>query len=168
MSKRATPSTSPRSVAHSSFVIERTLPAPRERVFAAWTDVAIKRRWNVCHDDWRTEEHRLDFRVDGTEQSRVVEPDGTAHVMKARFIDIVPGERIVYVYEMLLDDALISVSLVTVTFEPAAGTRTPPAKPRTTMIFTEQVVFLDGHGDADERREGTEVGLDRLAGLFAN
>jgi uncharacterized protein YndB with AHSA1/START domain len=143
-----------RSVAHSTFVIERSLAAPVERVFAAWSDPALKRSWQSCHDDWRSEEHRLDFRVDGTELSRTVEPDGTAHTMKARFLDIVPDQRIVYVYEMQLDEVRISISLVTVTFE--------AARSRTKMTFTEQVTFLDGHGEVDERREGTLVGLERL------
>jgi uncharacterized protein YndB with AHSA1/START domain len=156
------------SVAHSTFVIERALAAPRERVFSAWSDVAIKRRWNACHDVWRSEEHRLDFRVDGTEVSRVVEPDGTAHTMTARYLDIVPGARIVYAYEMLLDDVRISVSLVTVMFEQISPRPNARAKATTKMTFTEQVVFLDGHGDADERRLGTEVGLDRLAALVAS
>ena len=35
------------------------------------------------------------------------------------------------------------------------------------MTFTEQVTFLDGHGDLEERREGTEVGLARIDGLLA-
>jgi uncharacterized protein YndB with AHSA1/START domain len=147
-----------RSTDHATFVVERTLPAPVSRVFAAWADVALKRRWSSCHPDWRSEEHRLDFRIGGTEVSRVVEPGGTVHTMQARFLDIVPQQRIVYAYEMLLDDVRISVSLVTVVFE---GGRS-----RTRMTFTEQVVFLDGHGDVAERIEGTEVGLDRIQAVL--
>jgi uncharacterized protein YndB with AHSA1/START domain len=154
------PSPVARSVAHSTFDIERALPAPVERVFAAWSDAATKRRWAACHDDWRLEEHRLDFRVGGTEVNRTVEPDGTAHTMNARFLDIVPDQRIVYVYDMQVGDTRISVSLVTVVFERA---RTKTAKATTKMTFTEQVTFLDGHGDAEERREGTEEGFARLA-----
>lgn len=146
-----------RSAEHGTFVIERTLAAPASRVFAAWSRVEDKRQWMSCHDDWRTEAHTLDFRIDGTEVSRVVAPDGTVHLMQARFFDIVPDQRIVYAYEMRLDETRISVSLVTVTFTGAA---------RTKMTFTEQVTFLDGHGDLDERREGTEVGLARLAQLI--
>lgn len=149
-----------RSVAHSTFVIERALAAPVSRVFAAWSDLALKRRWMSCHDDWRSEEHQLDFRVDGTEISRVVEPNGTVHTMNARFVDIVPQQRIVYVYDMQLDDARLSVSLVTVVFEGSGA--------KTKMTFTEQVTFLDGHGDAAERQEGTEVGLARLDVLLAD
>jgi uncharacterized protein YndB with AHSA1/START domain len=148
-----------RSVAHATFVIERALSAPIARVFAAWSDAATKRRWASCHDDWRLEAHTLDFRVGGVEVDRTVEPDGTVHLMQARFLDIVPDERIVYVYEMLVGDTRLSVSLVTVTFA--------RARSRTTMTFTEQVTFLDGHGDAEERREGTEEGFARLERMVA-
>ena len=144
----------PRSVAHATFVIERSLAAPVKRVFAAWSDLAWKRRWASCHDDWRTEEHQLDFRVQGTEINRTVEPDGTVHTMKAHFLDIMPDERIVYVYGMEVGEVPISFSLVTVTFA--------LARSRTKMTFTEQVTFLDCGGDLDERREGTEVGFARL------
>lgn len=144
----------PRSAAHSTFVIERRFAAPVERVFTAWSDADKKRRWFACHDDWSSVEHRLDFRVGGTEVNSVATPEGVLHVFQARFFDIVPEARIVYAYEMYVGDVRISVSLVTVMFEREAA--------KTRMTFTEQVVFLDGHGDADERREGTEVGLARL------
>lgn len=146
-----------RSAEHATFVIARTLAAPASRVFAAWSRLEDKRQWMSCHDDWRREAHTLDFRIDGTEVSRVVEPDGTVHLMQARFFDIVPDQRIVYAYEMRVAETRISVSLATVTFAGAGARRK--------MTFTEQVTFLDGHGDVDERREGTEVGFARLAGL---
>jgi uncharacterized protein YndB with AHSA1/START domain len=152
------------SVEHATFVIERTMKAPVARVFRAWADVAQKQQWNACHDDWRAEEHQLDFRAGGTEVSRVVEPDGTAHIMKAHYFDIVTDRRIVYAYEMYLDEVRISISLVTVLFEATTG----KAGASTRMTFTEQVAFLDGHGDLDERREGTDVGLQRLAQRFAD
>jgi uncharacterized protein YndB with AHSA1/START domain len=151
---------SERSSEHATFVIDRTFSAPAERVFAAWSDAETKRRWNACHDDWKTVEHRLDFRVGGVETNDVVRPDGVVHAFRARFHDIVPCERIVYAYDMHVGDALVSVSLVTVTF-----TRT--SAKRTKMTFTEQVVFVDGHGDVEERREGTEVGLARITDELA-
>jgi uncharacterized protein YndB with AHSA1/START domain len=151
---------SDRSTTHATFVIERQFSAPIERVFAAWSDATLKRQWNSCHDDWRLEEHSLDFRLDGTEINKTVEPDGTAHVMKARFLDIVPNRRVVYAYDMHLDEARISVSLVTLELE--------RVRSKTKMTFTEQVVLLDGHGDAEERRLGTEVGLGHLQALLGD
>ena len=66
----------------------------------------------------------------------------------------VPNQRIVYAYDMHLDEIRISVSLATVEFKPAgAGTR---------MIFTEQVVFLDGADASRARRARTGAWLDKL------
>jgi uncharacterized protein YndB with AHSA1/START domain len=145
-----------RSAYHATFVIERRLAASAAKVFAAWADPAKKRRWFACHDDWQTLEHHLDFRVGGSERNAVAAA-GAIHRMEAQYLDIVPDARIVYAYAMAVGDVRISVSLVTVAFEERAAA--------TLMTFTEQVVFLDGHGALDERREGTAVGLDRLVAL---
>jgi uncharacterized protein YndB with AHSA1/START domain len=145
-----------RSADHATFVIERRLAASAAKVFAAWADPAKKRRWFACHDDWQTLEHHLDFRVGGSERNAVAAA-GAIHRMEAQYLDIVPDARIVYAYAMVVGDVRISVSLVTVAFEERAAA--------TLMTFTEQVVFLDGHGALDERREGTAVGLDRLVAL---
>ncbi|MGZ2428948.1 hypothetical protein ACVI1T_000847 [Rhizobium redzepovicii] len=65
-----------------------------------------------------------------------------------------PDVRIIYAYEMKLGERRISASLATVAFEAdPEGTR---------MIFTEQVVFLDGYADNGARLQGTEIGLDNL------
>jgi uncharacterized protein YndB with AHSA1/START domain len=81
-------------------------------------------------------------------------PGGTVHAFDCRYHEIVPNERIVYSYDMHLDAKRISVSLTTVEFKPAdAGTR---------LIFTEQVVFLDGYDDAGAREQGTRGLLDKL------
>jgi uncharacterized protein YndB with AHSA1/START domain len=146
-----------RSADHATFVIERRLAASVAKVFAAWADPEQKRRWFACHDDWQTLEHHLDFRVGGSERNAVAATDAV-HRMEAQYLDIVPDARIVYAYAMAVGDVRISASLVTVTFERRSGA--------TVMTFTEQVVFLDGHGELDERRAGTEVGLDRLVALF--
>jgi uncharacterized protein YndB with AHSA1/START domain len=148
-----------RSAEHSTFVIERRFAAPVERVFASWSEAAKKRRWFACHDDWSTVRYELDFRVGGSEHNAVATDRGVLHTFDARFYDIVPLSRIVYAYDMLVGQERISVSLVTVVFAESGA--------HTKMTFTEQVVFLDGHGDSDERREGTEVGLDRLVAELA-
>ena len=79
---------------------------------------------------------------------------GPVHSFEGRYHDIVPDQRIVYAYDMHLDETKISVSLATVELKPAgAGTR---------LIFTEQAAFLDGYNDLAGREEGTRVGLDNL------
>ena len=148
-----------RSVAHDSFTIERTYDAAPDRVFRAWSDADAKAQWFHGPRQWTARERRLDFRVGGRERVVGQAPGFPASTFDAHYLDIVPDRRILYCYEMHLDDRKISVSLATVTFEPAgSGTR---------LIVTEQGTFLDGYDDAGSREEGTRGLLDQLARTLA-
>jgi uncharacterized protein YndB with AHSA1/START domain len=81
-------------------------------------------------------------------------PGGAIYTYDARYHDIVPDRRIVYTYDMYLDETRISVSLATVEFK-SAGTETQ-------LTFTEQGAFLDGHDTPDLRENGTGALLDAL------
>jgi uncharacterized protein YndB with AHSA1/START domain len=143
-----------RSVVHTTFVIERNFPIPRERVFAAWSDPSVKRRWFTGLDEWQQGKQELDFRVGGREHASGGPPGGSVHRYEAIYWDIVPNERIVYTYDMHADKGRTSVSLATVEFKAAgAGTK---------LIYTEQGAFLDGHDDAAERERGTNWLFDAL------
>ena len=58
------------SVIHSTFVIERSYPAPRARVFAAFADPAKKRRWFIEGGHHEVEHFKMNFQVGGKEQGR--------------------------------------------------------------------------------------------------
>jgi uncharacterized protein YndB with AHSA1/START domain len=71
----------------------------------------------------------------------------------------VPDERIVYAYEMALDDTRISVSLTTIELTPAGdGTR---------LVLTEQGAFLDSFDDPSLRETGMADLLDALGAHLA-
>jgi uncharacterized protein YndB with AHSA1/START domain len=141
------------STAHTSFVITRDFAAPPHAVFLAWADPDAKRSWSDCHTEYTTH-YSLDFKVHGHESHRVVYPDGKVQNIEKVFFDIVPSQRIVFSYDITLDDQRLSISLVTVDFI-ATGKATR-------MVYTEQLVYLDGHDDREQRIRGTEEGLDRL------
>lgn len=145
---------SQRSVTHASFVIERTYPVPPARVFAAFADPRIKARWFGAPDEWEKGEVSMDFRVGGREVSIGGPKGGPVHGFDSRYQDIVPNERIVYTYDMHLDDMRISVSLTTIEFKATgAGTR---------LVFTEYGAYLDGYDDAGAREHGSGILLDQL------
>jgi uncharacterized protein YndB with AHSA1/START domain len=143
------------SVAHGSFTIRREYAAPVAMVFNAWADRDAKMRWFAApHDGVQEEIREQNFTVGGRDRLRARWPDGRISDFRAEYFDIAGNARIVYVYEMYLNDTKISVSLATVTFE-AAGKGTK-------LTVTEQGVFLDGYDDAGAREHGTGLLLDQL------
>jgi uncharacterized protein YndB with AHSA1/START domain len=140
-----------RSVTHATFVVERTYPASPSRVFNAWADPKAKALWFGGPEG--DEEHELDFRVGGNETSRG-SIGGDVYLYEAIYHDIVEDERIVYAYDMYMNDARISVSLGTIELTPDGdGTR---------LVYTEKGAFLDGHDTPEQRQEGTESLFDAL------
>jgi uncharacterized protein YndB with AHSA1/START domain len=147
------------SVTHSTFSIERTYDASPSRVFAAFADGEQKSQWFGGPDDWAEPVFEFDFRVGGREANRGGPKDGPIHSFEALYYDIVPDERIVYSYEMHLDDKRISVSLTTIELEPAGdGTR---------LTLTEQGAYLDDFDDPTLRETGTRDLLEALGAYLA-
>ena len=144
-----------RSARHGSFTLDRKLDAPPSRVFHAFADPAAKARWfGGPPGKWKQIVREADFRVGGQERVSGLWEGGVTSAFDCRYHDIVPDQRIVYAYSMHVNDALISVSLATIEFEPAGkGTR---------LKLTEQGVFLDAFDDKGSREHGTRGLLDRL------
>ena len=88
-----------RSVIHDTFTIERTYPAPRPRVFAAFASAEAKDAWGDT-GTWSEPTTQpafteFDFRVGGRSAS-ASRWKGTTYRYDARYYDIVPDQRIVY------------------------------------------------------------------------
>jgi uncharacterized protein YndB with AHSA1/START domain len=146
------------TVAHDTFVIERTYAVPVTQVFQAWADPILKARWFAGSADALEAGYELDFRVGGYEVNRGGPPGGPIYTYESQFRDIIPEQRIVYTYEMSADENRISVSVATVQFHGQDA--------MTRLVLTEQGVFLDGHDTVAQREEGTRSLLDSLAALL--
>lgn len=144
-----------RSAAHATFHLTRTYPVPVERVWRALTVPEHRYKWfGGAPEDWEPLERHLDVRVGGTERDKGRWKGGVVSDFEATYLDVIPGERLVYSYVMHLDDRKISVSLATMELRAEGG--------KTTLAVTEQGVFLDGHDDAGSREHGTNFLLDAL------
>ena len=143
-----------RSVTHTTFTLERNYDAPPAKVFKAFADPAIKRRWFVEGEGWEVDEFVSDFKIGGVERSRFRFKGGEPIRNDTSYHDIVPNERIIFAYSMTIGDNRISSSLATFQFKSAGN--------GTQLIFTEQGAFLDGLDSASPREGGWNQLLDAL------
>lgn len=143
-----------RSAVHSTFSLERVYDASPKQVFRALSDMTAKAHWFEGGEGYVVLEREMDVRPGGRERLKGRWTSGMVSTFDAVYFDVVPSERLVYAYEMRLDDRKISVSLATMELTPAGdGTR---------LVVTEQGAFLNGYDDAGSRERGTGFLLDRL------
>jgi uncharacterized protein YndB with AHSA1/START domain len=141
------------SVVQASFSIERIIDAPCEKVYKAFADTAAKERW-FKGPSVEPGSHTMDFREGGHETNTAKFHGDTTHRFEATYYDIVPNERIVYAYEMYLNDKRISVSLSTIVLRSDGD--------KTKLILSEDGVFLDGADTPELRERGTNDLLNAL------
>jgi uncharacterized protein YndB with AHSA1/START domain len=137
----------------ATLCIERLLAAPRELVFAAWTEPRHLRRWSAPHGfDIPLAEG--DLRPGGGWRAAMRGPDGTEHRLVGTYREILPPERLVFTHAWIGEDGRPGPqTLVTVTFE-AVGDSTLM---RFTQTGFDSRAARDGHGggwtEAFERLE---------------
>lgn len=144
------------SIQHAQFTLERTYPAPREKVFMAFSSKERKAKWFGGGDAYEITQHEMDFRVGGKEiHAGRPTAGGPGHLFDAWYLEIVAGDRIVYAYNMFVGQRKLSSSLATIELSAAgSGTR---------LVMVEQGAFFDGADDPKLREEGTRELLERIA-----
>ncbi len=147
------------TIEHKTFVVERELAASPKHAFRFFSEQALKERWTSCHPDWTVLEEAFDFRVGGIEAKRWRTDKGHEQTFLARYLDIVPAQRIIYAFDMSFAGERLSASLATVEFFAEAA--------RTRMVFTEQIAWLGDANSLPLRIAGTGDGLDLLADIIA-
>lgn len=140
--------------------LERTVRAPRERVFEAWTKPEHLKKW-YAPEGLSVPNSELDLRVGGAFRTEMREPNGGAtHVAVGTYREITPPSRLVFTWAWQPEGADDPVSgdetLITVELhEEGAATRV--------------VMIHEGFATAQERdnhEQGWSTALDRLVALF--
>jgi uncharacterized protein YndB with AHSA1/START domain len=109
--------------------LERSFDAPREAVFAAWTDPEVLRRWWAAGPDWDTPEAEVDLRIGGGYRLAMRDPgSGDVHVVVGEYTEVVPPERLAYTWTWEHDSPGSAGSIVTVLFRDDGD--------RTTVLLT--------------------------------
>ena len=148
-----------RSVVHASFTIIRAYDATPARVFQAFADEKAKDKWFAGPGKWTLVSRSFDFREGGIETLAGRWESGMVTRFDCVYRDIVSptenGEgRIIYTYNMFVDDRKISVSQAAIEIRPEGkGTK---------FVLTEYGDYLDGYDDAGSREHGTNLLMDAL------
>jgi uncharacterized protein YndB with AHSA1/START domain len=134
----------------------RTVPAPREEVFRAWTDPERLKQW-FGPGEFTIPEAEMDVRPGGEYLIVMQAPDGNRLRLKGAYREIQPPERLVFTWSwgLMWDGAPDSV--VTVEFREAGDA--------TELVLTHG--DFDSDGELAPYRGGWESGLDKLERVFA-
>ena len=79
----------------NSIVIKRVLPASAERVFAAWTESDLLKRW-MGPGAVTVSEAQVDLSVGGAYRIVMNDPKGETHIPSGTYEEIVPNEKLVF------------------------------------------------------------------------
>jgi len=148
------------SVVHATFAIARSYPQPPARVFAAFADPVLKRRWFAEGEKHEVLEFESDLRVGGVERVRYRLGPGTPFegaVLTHDGVhqDILQDRRVLVASTMSFGDRRISASLVTVDLVPKSD--------GTELVCTHQGAFFEGSDGPQIREMGWRKLIDRLS-----
>jgi uncharacterized protein YndB with AHSA1/START domain len=150
-----------------SLTMKRTLAAPRDLVFRAWTEPEMLSRWWGAGPGFSTPIAEVDLRVGGKYRLGMQAPDQEhPYVVVGTYREVRPPERLVYTWAWEqhesgnagegAPDFGSGETLVTVEFHEAGG--------KTELVVTHEL-FPD-RNMRDEHNQGWEGVLTQLAGLM--
>lgn len=125
---------------HGDFEVRRRFDRPVAEVWRGFVDPDLRARWRRIPG--RDSHLDLDLREGGHELlTGSFAPGGVRERIRSttHFIDVVERQRLVYAYDVRVDELRRWASLVTVTFDDRGAT--------TTVAHHEQYVFLAPSGD---------------------
>jgi uncharacterized protein YndB with AHSA1/START domain len=141
----------------------RTFPAPPERVYRAWLDPELMRRW-LAPGDLTVTRAEVDERVGGRYSVWHAGPGGDVGGFECELLELVPNQRIVARWGFVGPDRLEGPhydSLLTVTFR-----ETPDGGTELTLVHERLEELQAQRPDiADNVERGWEMVLDKLVAM---
>ncbi len=141
-----------------SLTLVRTLQAPAQEVFKAWTDPGLIHRWMSSSGGTTVAE--VDARVGGHYRLETRTSDGTVHVTTGVYRELEPGRRLVqtWIYEGPIPDFVGHETLLTVELR-----ETEPGVTELTLKHER----LPSESYRDSLRQGWTALLETMAALYA-
>lgn len=140
--------------------LQRTIPAPPDRVYRAWLEPDLLRRW-LAPAGLAVTRIEVDERVGGHHRTWQAGPDGEAGGFDCELLELVPNERIVFLWRFVGPERVADPahdSRLTITLREVRGGAT-----ELTLVH-ERLDALDAAmpGMADATATGWGMALDKL------
>jgi len=141
-----------------ALTLVRTLQAPAQEVFKAWTDPGMIHRWMSGPDGTTVAE--VDARVGGRYRFETTTADGTVHVTTGVYVELEPGRRLVqtWIYEGPIPDFIGHETLLTVELREVEPGQTE-------LTLKHERLPSDGYRNAVD--QGWTGLLDNMVALYA-
>jgi len=140
-----------------SLEIKRLIKAPRERVYAAWTNPVQLRQW-FGPENVQTRNLIVDARVGGEFRWDLVNSEGENMTMRGEYRELRPGKKIVFTWQWEDDEDWENhISIVTVELYDREGD--------TELRLTHEQ--LPNEESRDGHTRGWNSALDKLEKLFS-
>ena len=95
----------------TSLEIKRSINAPRDRVYAAWTEPAQLKEW-FGPENVRTRNFTADARVGGKYRWDLINEEGEDMTISGEYRELIPGKKIVFTWKWDDDEAWKNTSSV--------------------------------------------------------
>lgn len=102
----------------ATILMKRTLKAPVERVYRAWTDPAEVAKWLSPNERWTQPKLVSDLAPGGVRNLTMVHSDSEQFVISGNYVDVQPNKLISFTWKFHHMPEDEPASLVTVTFDP--------------------------------------------------
>src|SRR5204863_5516305 len=140
-----------------SLEIKRFIKAPRDRVYAAWTDLAQLKQW-FGPENVQTRELAADVRVGGRYRWDLVNSEGEKMTCRGEYRELQPDKKIVFTWQWEDDEDWENrTSIVTVELDDADGGTE-------LRLVHEQ---LPNEESRDGHTQGWNSALDKLEKFFS-
>jgi uncharacterized protein YndB with AHSA1/START domain len=145
---------------HATLVFERKIPAPIEKVFAAFADVATRVEWGAPSDKTALLYDESDFREGGQDRFRCgARTDPNIHGT-TRYLEIIPNQRVVSSETVAMNGKRLCASLNTLELIPDGA--------KTQLKTTIQLASFIGEDMVRGHETGTNASLDNLVQYFSS
>jgi len=150
----------PTTTLHATLVFEREIPAPVEKVFAAFADPVARTAWGAPSETAVVIYDEADFREGGQDCFRCGSKADPKIHGTTRYLEIVPNRRVVSSETIVVEGKRLCASLTTLELTPDAG--------KTRLRSTTQLASFIGEDMVKGHETGNNASLDNLVQYFSS